>query len=90
MGKHISSKALSGRLSRGYGESAAEAYLSALTPGESVQGVVRAPEARRPRLFHWLARVQEAFAGWVLPLDAEVIGVWGRLIGEALAQGHPL
>ena len=59
------------------------AFLSALTIGEIVQGIVRAPVERQPALQTWLAQVREAFAGRILPLDAAVMEGWGRLTGGA-------
>ncbi len=67
-----------------------EAFLSALTIGEIVQGIVRAPVERRPALQTWPARVRETFAGRILPLDAAVMEGWGRLTREALVQGRLL
>ena len=67
-----------------------QAYLSALTLGELVQGVVRAPEARKPGLERWLEGLKQRFAGRILPLDAEVMETWGLLTGEALREGRPL
>ena len=45
-----------------------EAYLSALTLGELVQGVARAPEARRAILSRWLSGLKASFSGRILPL----------------------
>lgn len=67
-----------------------EAYLSALTLGELVQGVVRAPLERRPRLEAWLEGIKRRFAGRILPLDAEVMEVWGELTGRAMVEGRSL
>ncbi|MGC8904758.1 type II toxin-antitoxin system VapC family toxin [Thermus sp.] len=67
-----------------------EAYLSALTLGELAQGVARAPEARRPTLAAWLSELKESFSGRILPLDAEVMEIWGELTGKALVEGRPL
>ncbi len=67
-----------------------EAYLSALTLGELAQGVTRAPEARRPALAAWLSGLKRNFGERILPLDAEVMEIWGELTGKALAEGRPL
>lgn len=67
-----------------------ETYLSALTLGELVQGVVRAPDRRRKVLETWLRGVKEQFNGRILPLDAAVMEVWGTLMGEGFARGQPL
>lgn len=60
-----------------------EAYLSALTLGELAQGVTRAPEARRPALAAWLSGLKRNFGERILPLDAEVMEIWGELTGKA-------
>jgi predicted nucleic acid-binding protein len=67
-----------------------EAYLSALTWGELVQGVVRAPVGRKRALESWLRGVRRSFQGRILPLDLPVMEVWGRLVGEAFLKGQPL
>lgn len=67
-----------------------ETYLSALTLGELVQGVVRAPRGRRRILESWLKGVKGRFHGRILPLDAPVMEAWGTLMGEGLARGQPL
>jgi hypothetical protein len=67
-----------------------EAYLSALTLGELVQGAVRAPEPRRPVLERWIEDLERRFAGQILPLNLEVLETWGALTGEALNEGCPL
>ncbi|MCS7194498.1 MAG: hypothetical protein NZ849_06240 [Meiothermus sp.] len=50
----------------------------------------RAPEARRRALEGWVQRVKRGFAGRILPLDGEVMEIWGRLTGISLREGHPL
>lgn len=72
------------------GLSVREAYLSALTLGELVQGAVRAPEPRRAVLEGWIGNLKQRFAGQILPIDTEVMETWGALTGEALNQGRPL
>jgi predicted nucleic acid-binding protein len=72
------------------GLSVREAYLSALTLGELVQGAVRAPEPRRAVLEGWIEDLKRRFAGQILPLDTGVMETWGALTGEALNQGRPL
>jgi len=66
------------------------AYLSALTLGELVQGVARAPEERRPVLARWVEGLKRRFSGRILPLDEGVMEIWGELTGQALREGRPL
>jgi toxin FitB len=61
---------------------AAELYLSVLVLGEIRKGVdlvrPRDPD-RAAALESWLAAVDAAFAGRILPVDREVADAWGRL-----------
>ena len=58
-------------------------YLSAITIGELRQGVEiirhRGDQAQAAMLEHWLARVAGDYADSILPLDAEIAELWGRL-----------
>jgi len=65
-------------------------YLSALTIGELSQGIIRAPENRKDGLLRWYEAVKHRFSGRILPLDAETLELWGRILGEARQQGEPL
>lgn len=67
-----------------------DTFLSALTLGELVQGVVRAPMGRRRVLESWLRSVKKRFHGRILPLDAPVMEAWGTLMGEGLVRGQTL
>ncbi|WP_337844461.1 type II toxin-antitoxin system VapC family toxin [Thermus sp.] len=67
-----------------------EAYLSALTLGELVQGLARAPEGKRPLLEAWLEGIKTRFRERILPLDEGVMETWGLLTGTAFLQGRPL
>jgi len=67
-----------------------EAYLSALTLGELVQGAVRAPEPRRGVLEAWIEGLKHRFDGQILPLDIEVMEAWGALTDGAMNEGRLL
>jgi predicted nucleic acid-binding protein len=58
-------------------------YLSALTVGELQRGVAllrhRGDTAQAALLEQWLASVLEDFGQHVLPVDADIAQVWGRL-----------
>jgi toxin FitB len=58
-------------------------YLSVVTVGELRQGVERirhrGDAAQARRLERWLAQVTARYADAILPLDAEIAQVWGRL-----------
>jgi len=58
-------------------------YLSAITLGEIRRGVERVRQRgdtrQALRLEHWLERVVAEFAESILPFDAQIAQVWGRL-----------
>ena len=61
---------------------AADLYLSVLVLGEIRKGIalIAPRESKRAdALAEWLAMVQRAFAGRILPVDEEVAEQWGRL-----------
>lgn len=58
-------------------------YLSVITLGELRQGVEnirhRGDKPQADRLERWLDRVSTEYADSILPFDAEIAQVWGRL-----------
>lgn len=67
-------------------------FLSSLTLGELEKGISKLPvSARRDQLRDWLERDLAArFSTRILPVDAAVALVWGRLQGEAEGAGMKL
>lgn len=67
-------------------------YLSVLSLGEIEQGIVRSPNpGRAESLRRWLEEeLLPRFQGHVLPVDAAIMKVWGRITGQALLQGFPV
>jgi toxin FitB len=67
-------------------------YLSVLTLGEIRKGIAVLPAGpKRRNLERWLAHVLiERFDGRILPVDAGVADVWGRMQGAAETKGRPL
>ncbi len=67
----------------GAGRRGAALYVSAVTIGELRQGVERIRHrgdlAQARRLERWLGEVTAQYAESILPTDAEVAEVWGRL-----------
>ena len=65
------------------GRRGAALYVSAVTIGELRQGVERIRHrgdlAQARRLERWLGEVTAQYAESILPIDAEVAEVWGRL-----------
>jgi predicted nucleic acid-binding protein len=74
------------------GQSEESLYLSVLTLGEIRKGVSALPAGpKRKRLERWLAHdLVERFAGRILPVDAGVADVWGRIQATAETKGRPL
>ena len=68
-------------------------HLSVITLGEIEKGILklRATDARRAqKLTAWLAKVQQRFAGRILPLDAAALRVWAQLAAPSELAGRPL
>ena len=68
------------------GDVEGELYLSALVVGEirlGIERVRRRDPAGAGALDRWLERVQSEYGHRVLPVTAEVAGVWGRLSAPA-------
>lgn len=68
-------------------------YLSVITLGEIEKGILklRATDTRRAqKLTAWLAKVQQRFAGRILPLDAAALRVWAQLAAQSELAGRPL
>ncbi len=67
-------------------------YLSVLTLGEIRKGIAVLPAGpKRRNLERWLAHVLiERFDGRILPVDAGVADVWGRMQGATETKGRPL
>lgn len=61
--------------------------------GEIEKGVLklRARDPRRSqKLTAWLGKVEQRFAGRILPLDAAALHVWAQIFAHAELAGHPL
>jgi len=69
----------------------ADLFLSAVTLGELVRGVVRLPAGqRRRRLEAWVSELlPRQFEGRILALDQKVAVIWGELLGNADRAGRP-
>jgi hypothetical protein len=69
---------------------AADSALSVITVGELQKGISQMPAGtRRTRFDAWISNaVLRGFQ--ILPVDTRVALVWGRLLGEAAAEGSPL
>lgn len=64
-------------------------FLSVVTLGELVRGVDALDEGRRRReLTAWMHSLQREAGDRLLPIDAEVARLWGRLTADASRRGR--
>lgn len=66
-------------------------FISVITLGELEKGILklrtREPQ-RSQKLTAWLAKVEQRFAGRILPLDASVLHAWAQLSAQAELAGE--
>lgn len=68
-------------------------FISVITLGEIEKGILklRSSDPRRSqKLTDWLGKVEQRFAGRILPLDAASLHVWAQLAAAAELAGQPL
>lgn len=68
-------------------------HLSVITLGEIEKGILklRAIDPRRSqKLTAWLGKVEQRFAGHILPLDAAALHGWAQLTAQSELAGRPL
>lgn len=71
----------------------ASLFISVITLGEIEKGILklRASDPRRSqKLTAWLGKVEQRFAGRILPLDAAALHVWAQIAAHAELAGQPL
>jgi len=71
----------------------ASLFISVITLGEIEKGILklRASDPRRSqKLTAWLGKVEQRFAGRILPLDAAALHVWAQIAAHAEQSGHTL
>lgn len=67
-------------------------FISVITLGEIEKGILklRSSDLRRSqKLTDWLGKVEQRFAGRILPLDAPALHVWAQLASAAELAGQP-
>jgi predicted nucleic acid-binding protein len=68
-------------------------HISVISLGEIEKGILklRARDKRRSqKLTDWLGKVEQRFAGRILPLDAAALHVWAQIAAGSEQDGHPL
>ncbi len=71
----------------------ASLFISVISLGEIEKGILklRQTELRRSqKLTAWLGKVEQRFAGSILPLDATALHAWAQLSAQAELAGRPL
>lgn len=67
--------------------------ISVLTLSEIEKGILKLPKQQKRRsqkLTAWLGKVEQRFAGRILPLDPATLRVWAQLTARAELAGYPL
>lgn len=68
-------------------------FISVISLGEIEKGILklRASDPRRSqKLTAWLGKVEQRFAGRILPLDTAALHVWAQIAAHAELAGQPL
>ncbi|EDN70604.1 plasmid stability-like protein [Beggiatoa sp. PS] len=68
-------------------------FISVISLGEIEKGIIklqRSDLVRSQKLMAWLNKVEQRFAGRILPIDRQVIRAWANLSGTAEADGYKL
>ena len=71
----------------------ASLYLSVITLGEIEKGILKLRKAdprRSQKLTAWLGKVEQRFAGRILPLDTAALHVWAQISAHTEVAGQPL
>lgn len=68
-------------------------FISVISLGEIEKGILklRAGDRRRSqKLTAWLGKVEQRFAGRILPLDAAALHLWAQIAAHSELAGQPL
>ena len=71
----------------------ASLFISVISLGEIEKGILklrRRSPARSQKLTAWLGKVEQRFAGRILPLDAAALHVWAQIAAHSELAGQPL
>ena len=70
----------------------ASLFISVITLGEIEKGILKLRKAdprRSQKLTAWLGKVEQRFAGRILPLDAATLHVWAQIAAHTELAGQP-
>ncbi len=70
----------------------ASLFISVITLGEIEKGILKLRKAdprRGQKLTAWLGKVEQRFAGRILPLDAATLHVWAQIAAHTELGGQP-
>ncbi|MCK9293550.1 MAG: type II toxin-antitoxin system VapC family toxin [Desulfobulbaceae bacterium] len=68
-------------------------FISLISLGEIEKGILKlrpTDPGRSQRLTAWLGKVEQRFAGRILPLDSAAFHVWAQIAAQAELAGQPL
>ena len=71
----------------------ASLHISVITLGEIEKGILRLRKAdprRSQKLTAWLGKLEQRFAGRILPLDGAALHVWAQIAAHSELAGQPL
>jgi len=71
----------------------ASLHISVISLGEIGKGILKlrtSDRRRSQKLTAWLGKLEQRFAGRILPLDAAVLHTWAQIAAHAESTGHPL
>ena len=70
----------------------ASLFISVITLGEIEKGILKLHKAdprRSQKLTAWLGKVEQRFAGRILPLEAATLHVWAQIAAHTELTGQP-
>ena len=71
----------------------ASLFISVISLGEIEKGILKlraSDPSRSQKLTAWLGKVEQRFAGRILPLDAAALHVWAQIAAHSESSGQSL
>lgn len=68
-------------------------FISILTIAELKKGIIKIEKSQASRyqkLNNWLLKIEQRFAGRILPLNKNILDTWATICGESEASGKKL